>query len=258
MKHWKQVWAATLAAALVACHSSSTHSGGTGHKAEWSYQGHTGPEHWGELDPAFALAKTGQEQSPVDIVRAEVVTGNGAPLEVSYQPTPLTILHNGHTIEEECEGGGSLTVGGHRYELAQFHFHSPSEHTIDGQHTPLELHLVHKDTEGKLAVLGVLIDEGKAHPELARLWEHLPTEPGNKVSDEEVKVDPARLLPTSLATYRYAGSLTTPPCSEGVSWFVLQQPIEASAEQVGAFRKVIHGNNRPTQPLRGRKLSAVR
>lgn len=227
-------------------------------KAEWSYEGRTGPARWGDLDPAYALAKTGKQQSPVDIVTAQATRKDASPLSASYHATSLEILNNGHTIEDDYHGGGALTVDGHEYALAQFHFHSPSEHTLDGQHTPMELHLVHKDAAGKLAVIGVQIREGRAHPELAKLREHLPTTPGRKEAVEGILVDASRLLPASMASYRYSGSLTTPPCSEGVSWFVLQEPIEASADQIGAFREVIHGNNRPTQPLNGRTITASR
>jgi carbonic anhydrase len=255
---WRSWFATLLVLVLGACQARPAKPAEGAHKVGWSYSGRTGPAHWGDLDPAYVLAKTGKEQSPVDIVPSEAKAEDEAPLAVDYQPTSLEILHNGHTVEDDYHGGGTLTVDGHTYSLAQFHFHSPSEHTVDGQHTALELHLVHKDADGKLAVIGVLIREGSAHPELARLWEHLPTEPGRKEAVEGVRVDAARLLPASLASFRYPGSLTTPPCSEGVSWLVLQQPIEASAEQVAAFRRVIHGNNRPTQPLHGREIRSAR
>jgi carbonic anhydrase len=185
-----------------------------------------------------------------------VVSARGAPLETSYQDASLELLNNGHTIEDDYHGGGTLTVDGHVYRLAQFHFHSPSEHTIDGVHAPLEMHLVHKDEAGKLAVIGVLFREGAEHPELARLWEHLPAEPGRSEAVEGMMVNASRLLPPSLASYRYPGSLTTPPCSEDVAWFVLQRPVDASAAQIAAFRRVIAGNNRPTQPLNGRTITA--
>jgi len=224
--------------------------------AHWSYGGSTGPKHWGDLSPDYALAKTGQHQSPVNIVTTKVVQADQAALVVSYQDTSLEILNNGHTLEDEYHNGGTLTVDGHEYKLSQFHFHSPSEHTLDGKHAPLELHLVHKDAAGKLAVIGVLIQLGPAQPELAVLWQHLPTKPGRKEEVEGVQVNASRLLPASLASYRYSGSLTTPPCSEDVAWFVLQQPITASAGQIAAFRKVITKNNRPTQPLHDRTITA--
>ncbi len=223
--------------------------------AAWSYTGDTGPSHWGELSPAYVLAKTGKEQSPVNIVQVDAIPTDLPTLSLSYHATTLEILNNGHTVEDDYHGGGTLTVDGHAYKLAQFHFHSPSEHTIDGKHTPLEMHLVHRDASGKLAVVGVMIEEGDAHPELALVLKHMPTTPGRSVAVEGVQVDASRLLPASLESFRYPGSLTTPPCSEQVAWFVLKRPIQASKEQIAAFRNVISGNNRPTQPLHKRIVS---
>lgn len=263
----KHLWLGSiLVCVLLACESKE--GGGTQAaaaakpaapaKAAWSYEGPSGPAHWGDLSPDYALAKTGKQQSPIDIAAAAAVQQDLAPLVVAYHDTTLEILNNGHTVEDDYHDGGTLTVDGHAYELAQFHFHSPSEHTIDGKHAPMEMHLVHKDAAGKLAVVGVMIQEGEAHPELALLWEHMPTAPGRKEAVEGVKVNASKLLPGNLASYRYSGSLTTPPCSESVSWFVLQEPIQASAEQIAAFRKVIHGNNRPTQPLNQRTVVAAK
>jgi carbonic anhydrase len=258
----KHLWlVSALVFGLVSCDSKEAGAAAkpaTSAKVAWSYEGGTGPEHWADLSPDYALARTGKRQSPIDIVSSQAIAGELAPLQVDYRDTSLEILNNGHTVEDDYHGGGSLTVDGHAYKLAQFHFHSPSEHTLDGKHAPLEMHLVHKDAAGKLAVLGVLIQEGQAHPELAVLWQHMPTAPGRKEAVEGVQVNAGKLLPPSLATYRYSGSLTTPPCSEDVAWFVLQKPIEASAEQIAAFRKVIQGNNRPTQPLNGRTITATK
>jgi len=244
----------TSAVLLLAAACQSTK--GTTHPAGWSYEGSTGPAHWAELKPEYALAKTGKRQSPIDIVPAAATAQDGPALVVAYGDATLEILNNGHTVEDDYHGGGTLTVDGHAYALAQFHFHSPSEHTIGGRHSPMEMHLVHKDAAGKLAVLGVLIEEGAEHPELARLWKHMPTEPGRTEHVEGETVNASKLLPAGLASYRYSGSLTTPPCSEDVAWFVLQKPIQASKAQIAEFRKVIYGNNRPTQPLNGRTVTA--
>ncbi|MFN0242311.1 MAG: carbonic anhydrase [Planctomycetota bacterium] len=256
----KHVWLGSASMfVLLACQSTeATSKAAVPAKAAWSYTGRTGPAHWSEVSPDYILAKTGKHQSPVDIAPARVTKRDDAPLNVSYSDTSLEILNNGHTVEDDYHNGGTLTVGGHQYKLAQFHFHSPSEHTIDGKHAPMEMHLVHTDASGKLAVIGVMIQEGRAHPELALLWQHMPTSAGRKEEVEGVQVNASKLLPGNLASYRYSGSLTTPPCSEEVSWFVLQEPIQASADQIAAFRKVIHGNNRPTQPLNDRVISASR
>jgi len=254
-----RVWLGlALLGGLVACRTETPAPPTDLTPPEWSYSGDTGPAHWGDLSPAWKLAKSGKQQSPIDIASAAAVRKDQAPLTVSYQETNLEILNNGHTVEDDYHNGGTLTVGGRAYKLAQFHFHSPSEHTIDGKHAPMELHLVHKDSGGKLAVISVLIEEGDTHAELAKLWRHIPQTPGRAQAVEGVKVNASRLLPISLASYRYSGSLTTPPCSEQVAWYVLQHSIEASAEQIAAFRKVIFGNNRPTQPLNGRTVNASR
>jgi carbonic anhydrase len=256
MKHVWLVPASILA--TLACSSAPSSLAAVPAHAPWSYEGHTGPAHWGDLDPSYVLAKTGRSQSPVDIVTSKVARQEAMPLAASYQDTSLEVLNNGHTIEDDYHGGGTLTHGGRTFRLAQFHFHSPSEHTLDGRHAPMEVHLVHKDADGKLAVIGILIEEGREHPELAKLWPHLPATAGRTEAVEGVAVNASRLLPASLASYRYSGSLTTPPCSEDVAWFVLEQPIEASAEQIATFREVIHDNNRPTQPLNGRTIALVR
>ena len=251
MKHFRLVPVLLLAA--LACQSSPH-----GTKAAWSYEGPTGPEHWGDLSPDYVLAKTGRRQSPVDIVTSKAALQSAAPLEASYQDTSLEILNNGHTIEDDYHDGGTLTLDRRPFHLAQFHFHAPSEHTVDGQHAPMEVHLVHEDASGELAVIGILVREGREHPELAKLLPHLPKTAGRTEAVEGTAVNASRLFPASHASYRYTGSLTTPPCTEDVSWFVLQESIEASAEQIAAFRALIQGNNRPTQPLNGRTIALVR
>jgi carbonic anhydrase len=237
--------------ALGACHSAPAG------EADWSYRGETGPKHWADLKPEYALAKTGRQQSPIDIRPESAVPRDAAPIEVSYEPTTMDVLNNGHTVEDDYHGGGHIRVDGHEYSLAQFHFHTPSEHTVDGQHYPMEMHLVHKDADGKLAVVSVLIAEGKQNAALGKLEPHVPGKPGRSGPVAGVQVNAADLLPPSLASYRYSGSLTTPPCSEGVAWFVLQQPIEASRGQLDRFHEIMGDNNRPTQPLNGRSLTAA-
>ena len=234
-----------LVTALIASACRTT----SGNGAAWSYDGSTGPAHWAELDPAYALAESGREQSPVNIVPSAVVPGSEDALEIAYAPAKLDVMNNGHTVEDDYHDGGHIVVGGQRYELAQFHFHSPSEHAIDAHHAQMEMHLVHRDASGNLAVLAVMIERGANHPALAAITDHLPVDPGRASHVDGVTVDAAEFLPESSATYRYSGSLTTPPCTEGVRWFLFQEPIEASNEQIDAFQKVYFGNNRPTQPL---------
>ena len=226
---------------------------GTGAYAQphWGYEGEHGPEHWGSLDPGFAVCSNGREQSPIDLTGAE----RGALSEIvfEYGPSPISILNNGHTIQVDYQAGSGLVLDGARYGLVQFHFHHRSEHTVDGADFPLEMHLVHADADGALAVVGVLVEEGGANEALAPVFRQMPGEAGPAAMVEGT-VDAAALLPGRRTTWRYAGSLTTPPCSEGVSWLVMTEPVTASRGQIEAFKALFPVNNRPVQPLNGRRL----
>ena len=231
-------------------------------KPHWDYGPEKGPAAWGSLGPEYVACAEGRSQSPIDIPTASVSTSTTA-LRGSYGAAALSIDHhehvtdvidNGHTIQVNCDGGGSVTVGEDTYALAQYHFHSPSEHTVDGKSFPMEMHMVHKSADGKLAVIGTLIEEGAANPAFDAVWAHLPAEKGQEVRMPDVMVDVDRLLPAERTAYHYSGSLTTPPCSEGVQWMVMRTPIALSAEQIGKFRGIIAGNNRPTQPLNERPV----
>ncbi len=228
----------------------------------WDYGKEHGPASWGPLCPEFATCGSGRSQSPIDIKGAAPETL--APVKTAYQPVELRIVHhehmadvvnNGHTVQVNYPEGSTLTVGDQSFVLLQYHFHSPSEHTVDGKHFPMEMHLVHKAADGKLAVLGAFINEGKANAAFEPVWANLPKEKGMEVHLSDVKVDVDALLPRDRTTYRYDGSLTTPPCTEGVKWFVLANPVALSADQVAAFRAIVKDNNRPTQPLNGRKIA---
>lgn len=249
----------TMAAVLAACATEPEHH--YFHReeqappAEWGYEGEIGPERWGDLSPDYALAKSGIEQSPIDLY-------DGASLDLPeidfhYRPTRIDLVYNGHTVEQEDTGGCYIEVGGNRYTLAQFHFHSPSEHTVNGRHAEMELHLVHKDHGGNVAVVSVLIEEGSENPAFAPVWSNLPTD-ANRKRESAAVVDPGALLPADRGYLRYMGSFTTPPCTEGVLWLVLRSPGELSAAQIAAFRAVLDGNNRPVQPLNGRAISVSR
>lgn len=226
----------------------------------WHYEGAEGPERWGALSPKFATCGDGRSQSPVDI--AETVMGTDVrALKTNLLPGSLRIAHhehvadginNGHTIQVNVEGAESLTIGNDTYELVQYHFHNESEHTVKGRHYPMEMHLVHKAPDGKLAVIGVFIEEGAPNPAFDPIWNNLPNKKGEESHYPNANVDVDKLLPTSRASYRYDGSLSTPPCSEGVRWIVMTTPIQLSGEQIKAFTAIIHDNNRPTQPLNGR------
>jgi carbonic anhydrase len=217
----------------------------------WSYEGEGGPEHWGELEPEYELCGIGGEQSPIDLSgEAEQDLAN---IQFSYQPSAINILNNGHTVQVNYDEGSYIEVNETRYDLLQFHFHVPSEHTEDGQSFPAELHLVHSDADGNLAVVGILLEVGDESAALAPVWAHLPAEE-SEVETVEGSVDAADFLPAEQVTYRYPGSLTTPPCSEGVSWFVMMEPVQISADQEAQLSAIIDGSNRPVQELGERDL----
>ena len=227
----------------------------------WSYEGESGPSAWGGLSPKFSVCAEGTSQSPIDIIGAASETL--PELRASFGPASLRIVHhehmadainNGHTIQVNYSEGDTLTVEEQSYELLQYHFHSPSEHTLEGEHFPMEMHLVHKAADGSLAVIGVFIEEGSHNGAFDPVWANLPKEKGIETHFEDVTVDVDALLPARPTTYRYDGSLTTPPCSEGVKWFVMTEPIQLSSDQIGAFTALIEGNNRPLQPLNDRSI----
>ena len=227
----------------------------------WHYEGATGPENWGRLSPGFAACSEGRAQSPIDIVRPTPIAAPA--LQANFPRAELRIVHhehradsinNGHTIQVNYSEGDTLTVGDARYRLAQYHFHAPSEHAVDGRSFPMEMHMVHRTEAGRLAVIGVFIDEGRHNVAFDPVWSNLPAEKGAEIHLPAVTVDVDALLPDARTTYRYDGSLTTPPCSEGVRWFVMTTPIQVSAAQIGRFTSIISRNNRPVQALNGRAV----
>lgn len=221
--------------------------------AHWGYRGPHDAAHWAEIDPNFKGCKTGHQQSPIDIrhaIRAEL-----PPLEWDYRASPATVVNNGHTLQVNLSQAGALLLDGERFELQQFHFHTPSEERVNGRSHPLEAHLVHRNASGELAVLAVFIDQGAANTGLQAVFDQLPA----KAGETQTLTSPLQVsdwLPTSRRYYRYQGSLTTPPCSEGVRWQVLQQPITASSRQIRAFQRLYPFNARPIQPLHGRRVEA--
>lgn len=221
--------------------------GGDG-EAHWSYAGDTGAESWGRLDPAFATCDTGVQQSPVDLAGAIRAGGDGP--EVQWRPTGAQVLNNGHTIQVDMAEGSSITLEGRRFSLLQFHFHLPSEHLVDGASSPMEAHFVHRADEGDLAVVGVFMDIGEAHTAIQSIWEAIP-DIGESPS-ALAGLDPNAFLPEGDGHFRYAGSLTTPPCSEVVSWVVMTESIDVSRAQVDAFAAMYPMNARPVEPLHRR------
>lgn len=223
-----------------------------GHEVHWAYMGEGSPDKWGELKGDYATCKIGGAQSPVDLQDSAPVKADD--LAVSYNPIPLKVLNNGHTIQIQSPGAGTLTVGGKTYTLAQMHFHTPSEHTVNGKAADMELHLVHKNEAGELAVLGLMLNKGTESPLVQQIWSNLPTEVNAEKEVAGVTLDLKTILPTDMSHYHYVGSLTTPPCSEGVQWYVLKTPATVSEAQVVAFAGLFQTNARPVQPLNGREL----
>lgn len=220
--------------------------------AHWSYSGETGPDHWGDLSEPFKTCKLGRMQSPIDLGGADIE--GRLDVRVNYRPGQLAILNNGHTVQVNFPEGSILSSGISHYKLIQVHFHTPSEETVYGVPYPMVAHFVHADHAGNLAVLGVLFEEGAHNPELDKIVKAAPRQEAAAHVIGGVTLDPARLLPSSLAVWRYDGSLTTPPCSEGVRWHVAVHPVQASAAQIAALHAIIGDNARPVQPRNGRLL----
>lgn len=234
---------------VVVCFPSLLNAGG--HGPHWSYSGDTGPGHWGDLDPSYASCKEGKAQSPINLKWSKVK--DKSEIKLSYHDSSIKMLDNGHTIQTNFEPGNKAWIHGQEYELLQMHFHTGSEHQFSGKGFPLELHFVHKDPHGKLAVIGVMFKEGEENPLINDLWKNIPHEKNEEVAVSGTKLNPEKLIPEVQTHYHYQGSLTTPPCSEGVSWNVLNTPLEVSKSQIDAFKKLYSKNNRPVQALNGRK-----
>lgn len=222
-------------------------------EVHWGYEGDTAPELWGGLDASFAVCDVGIEQSPVDLAGAvpgDAAEGGG--LDIRWQATEAEVVDNGHTIQINVAEGSSIVLEGREFSLVQFHFHLPSEHTVDGTASAMEVHFVHGAAEGDLAVIGVLMEAGDADATIQGLWDAIP---GVDEAPAAVgALDPGTLLPEGRAYYRYQGSLTTPPCSEVVSWVVMTDSISVSQAQIDAFAALYPMNARPVQPLNGREI----
>lgn len=245
--------AAALGAALIVpAASAADHH----HHAHWGYTGHAGAAHWAELDEGYKTCKLGKLQSPIDIATAKAEAAPLEPIGFAYAAGAAELVNNGHTIQVNLPAGGAATIAGVEYQLVQFHFHTPSEEKIDGKAYPLVAHLVHKNAEGKLAVVAVLFKLGKENAALKPVFGGLPAKQGASRALEAINA--ADLLPAERGYYAFMGSLTTPPCSEEVRWQVLKTPVELSAAQLGAFKRLYRMNARPVQPLNGRVVQASR
>lgn len=215
-----------------------------GTAAHWSYEGAGAPERWGELQSDFKVCQLGLEQTPIDL--ASGIRGDVGTVAYDYKPMPLRLVNNGHTIQVNADPGCAAVIGGTRFELLQFHFHHPSEHLLAGKHFDLECHFVHKSGDGALAVSGIFIRPGATNIALKTLFDSLPAKQGPEVRVNGT-IDISAMLPSSGGYFRYMGSLTTPPCSEGLTWTVHKEPIEASAAQIAKFAALFPKNARPVQ-----------
>lgn len=220
------------------------------HNESWSYEA---PAEWGNLKAEYLTCKNGANQSPVDIRQA--VNGQLPPLTLSYQAKQKSIINNGHTIQINVKDGDALTLDGETFTLRQFHFHTPSENLINSKRYPLAAHFVHASEEGHLAVVGVMFEAGAENPALAEILRELPAEVNHEAALQQ-PLNLSALIPGEKNYYRFSGSLTTPPCTEGVRWLVMKQTVSASAEQIKTFAKLLgeHGNSRPVQALNGRVI----
>lgn len=244
-------------AALLLCVTAFATAQSATQGAPWDYEGKHGALTWGKLDPAYKACSDGHEQSPIDIRGAHL---NKAlqPIEFHYIGGPVTLEHNGHTVIVHVDPGSYIIAGGVRYDLVQFHFHHPAEEAVRGKLTDMDIHLVHKSADGKLAVVALRLAEDRAtapNAVLAALWPHLPTKVGDTEKVTEM-VNPGGLLPSDQGYWTYTGSLTVPPCTEDVRWFILEQEVTLSRDQLLAFAALFKVNSRPLQDLHGRRIEA--
>jgi carbonic anhydrase len=234
-----------LAAAAVLLAAPSTMA----QDPEWGYEGPAGPPHWHMLSPAFAACGAGLLQSPIDLGDAR--TAPAPAIVTDYRRSPVTLERTAETVDVVSERSQRLRVGAKEYSLVQLHFHGPSEHRVGGRRAPLELHFVHQAAGGERAVLGVLVRPGRRNATAASIVAALPARAGQERRAGR-EVDLTGLLPRNRRAYRYDGSLTTPPCSEGIRWMVLSGTVALSRPQIAALRRVAEGNARPVQPANGR------
>ncbi|WP_444996408.1 carbonic anhydrase [Aliikangiella sp. IMCC44359] len=228
--------------------------------AEWSYKGNTGPKFWGDLSPEYTACKSGVEQSPIDLGTFAQTDKSLTKLKHQFKPVPLTVVNNGHTIQVNTDKNSFTKTEFGKQKLLQFHFHSPSENTLNGKHFPLEVHFVHTDDKGILSVVGVFYKEGDKNPALAKILNVAPDHKGTNSSEGNM-IDPNNVLGSKKTKtyFRFSGSLTTPPCTEGVRWYVSKNIQSVSAAQIGKFKHLFHGgNSRPVQKLNARTLRTTK
>lgn len=225
-------------------------------RPSWSYSGENGPNSWGRLDSTFAICSLGRGQSPIDIKDAR--KSNLPELRFDYKSVPLNIIDTGHSVQVNYAPGSTLNVGNDTYVLKQFHFHHPSEERVNGRSYDMVVHLVHTDAEGRLGVVAVFLQKGDANSAIDLVWRNIPKEKEKAVAVPGITLNAKDLLPANHGYYTFSGSLTTPPCSEGVTWFVMKDPVTVSEAQVKSFAALYPFNVRPIQPANGRQILETR
>ncbi|MGA0865432.1 MAG: carbonic anhydrase [Burkholderiaceae bacterium] len=228
------------------------------HTVHWAYEGEGGPHNWGKISKQYLACSNGKNQSPIAVESESLLNLDLPAIDFDYRDSRFSIVDNGHTVEVKYLEGGAMTILGQRYELVQFHFHRPAEEVVNGKRYDMVAHLVHKNSKGQLAVVAVLLTLGEENRFIQTLWNHMPIEKKKPIEPPTAKVDLAKFLPANKAYFHYMGSLTTPPCTEGVAWYILQSPVEVSAGQVEVFSKMYANNARPTQRMNGRLVKASR
>ena len=247
---WSVVFALMFAPIVLA--SDAAHSSGQSSPAHWEYSGQTGPENWGSIDSKYSVCSSGKNQSPVNL--SDFIDADLKPISFQYRTGGRTVINNGHTIQVDYDPGSQIRVEDRIFNLKQFHFHSPSENMVKGTSYPMEVHFVHADANGNLAVVGVLFTEGERNQELDKVWRVMPKSAGAKTR-LETPVSASAILPKEQEYYRFDGSLTTPPCSEGVIWLLMKNPVSASKAQIDHFRTTMGGDtNRPVQSVNARTI----
>ena len=230
---------------------TNSHVGSEWH---WSYEGDTGPQAWSKLKPEFDLCAVGKRQSPINIDDSSTLQGPAEALQFNYLPSTGSVVNNGHTIQVDLLGDNAITVRGSSFKLIQFHFHRPSEERVNFRSFAMVAHLVHQNAEGQLAKVAVLLEPGAANPLINKVWTYMPLDKGDRVRMPVDLLDINELLPKDQRYYQFMGSLTTPPCTEGVLWMVLKTPVTVSREQLKLFAQLFPNNARPVQPINGRPV----
>jgi carbonic anhydrase len=233
---------------------AATMAGHGAGEVHWSYEGEGGPEAWGQLKPEFNVCAIGKRQSPINIDEPATLRGPAEPIRFEYAASSASVVNNGHTVQVDLGGDNSITVRGTNFRLLQFHFHHPSEERVNHRSFAMVAHLVHRSTEGKLAVVAVLLEPGPANALINKVWTYMPLDSGDRVGMPPDMLDMRELLPKDQRYYQFMGSLTTPPCTEGVLWMVLKQPVAISREQLRLFGQLFPNNARPVQPVNGRAI----